>query len=113
MRKGHSSPAADNHSYPGFYSDIVIQLFALLSLYSTGHNTLWVPSQIEETLPGLNPRDPTLCSMFNSTLCNPDFPARSILTLTCIPDTTFWCHTELAADKASGLLPAAGLLVCV
>ena len=41
MRKGHAGPAADDHRDPGFDSDIVIQLFALLSLYATGRVTGW------------------------------------------------------------------------
>ena len=65
-----------------------------------------------ETLPGLDPGNQTLCHVFNTTLCNPDFPARIIHTMTCIPDTTVLCHTELAADKAY-LPPASGLLVHV
>ena len=52
MRKGHARPAADNHRDPGFDSDIIIQLFALLSLYATGRNNL-EPSQIPESVPGL------------------------------------------------------------
>ena len=87
MRMGHARPAADNHRDPGFDSDIVIQLFALLSLYATGHNNL-EPSQIPESVPGLDPRDPNLLRVFDSTLRNPDFPARILRALTCIPDAT-------------------------
>ena len=103
MRKGHARPAADNHRDPGFDSDIIIQLFALLSLYATGRNTL-EPSQIPESLPGLDPRDPNLRRVFDSTLCNPDFPARILRALTCILDATVRRHAESAADKAYGLL---------
>ena len=103
MRKGHARPAADDHSNPGFNSDIVIQLFALLSLYATSSITL-VPSQIPESLPGLDPRNTTLRSVFDSTLCNPNFQARILRALTCIPDATVWRHAESAADKAYWLL---------
>ena len=103
MRRGHSGPAADDHRDPGFDSDVVIQLFTLLSLYATGSNTL-VPSQIQESLPGLDPRDPTLCHVFYSTLFNPDFPDRILRALTCIQDATVWRHAKSAADKAYGLL---------
>ena len=59
MRKGHARPAADNDRDPSFDSDIVIQLFALLSLYATGRSNL-EPSEIPESVPGLDPRDPNL-----------------------------------------------------
>ena len=38
--KGHSHPAADDHRDRGVDSDVVVQLFALLSLYASGRTTL-------------------------------------------------------------------------
>ena len=74
MRKGHFNfhPAAGYHHcqrYSGLNSDAVVQLFSLLSLYTTEHTPL-IPSQILEALPDLDPRkrNPNLCHVFDSQL---------------------------------------------
>ena len=72
--KGPLQARADNHRNPGLDSDVLVQLFALLSLYATGR-TAWHHSgtlQIPEVLPDLDPRNPNLRRVF-STLCDPDF----------------------------------------
>ena len=49
-------------------------------------------------------RDPTLCCVFDSTLCNSNFPAWILHTLSCTPDTNICRHAKSAADKEHWLM---------